>query len=310
VSHRSPVLLIGDPTDPHVQAVADRIIPERRVVIDAATLRPGVTAITPTGTGLKTVGGDEVVLPEGGSRGWLRRLAPAGWNHGTKLGSQAAAAMAAKMALVAAIIRDPKIEWVTSVDRLYAAENKLVQYRAAAAAGIRIPKTLITAKPDQLAAELGEPFILKPLGPGNFDADGVQHVVYVMPLHASDIAHADLLAAPFLGQSLVRAHTHLRVVTVGNEAWIAELDGRGLPLDWRSHAPAHSSFRPAQWPVVASQAITLAAGLGLGMTSQDWMVDDDGPVFTDMNPGGQWLFLPEAVAAPATRALARWLSAH
>lgn len=45
------------------------------------------------------------------------------------------------------------------------------------------------------------------------------------------------------------------------------------------------------------------------MTCQDWMVDDDGPVFTDINPGGQWLFLPSGVAMPATQTLAEWLMA-
>jgi hypothetical protein len=244
------------------------------------------------------------------TRGWLRRLAPAGWHHGAKLGSHEAAVMAARVALLAAIARDPKIEWVTSVDNLYAAENKIVQYRAAEAAGIRIPKTLISADPGRLAAELGEPFILKPLGPGNFEADGAQQVVYVTEHHANDLRDADLFAAPFLAQSLVLARTHLRVVTVREEAWVAELDGHGLPLDWRSHIPAHRSFRAANWPTVATEATALATSLGLGMTCQDWMIDDEGPVFTDINPGGQWLFLPEDVAEPATRALAGWLMAR
>ena len=199
--------------------------------------------------------------------------------------------MAARVALLAAIVRDPKIEWVTSVDNLYAAENKIVQYRAAEAAGIRIPKTLISADPDHLAAELGEPFILKPLGPGNFEANGTQHVVYVMEQHANDLRDADLFAAPFLAQSLVRARTHLRVVTVREAAWVAELDGHGLPLDWRSHMPAHRSFRAANWPAVAAEATALAASalatvlLGFGVYRLRLRLHADVPVGTCLSGG-------------------------
>jgi hypothetical protein len=310
VSRHSAVLLIGDPADPHLQAVADLVRPDRRVVIDAASLQPGVVAVAPGQTVLESADGTRVNVSDNPTRGWLRRLAPAAWNHGIMLGSHEAAVMAARVALIAAIVRDPKIEWVTSVDNLYAAENKIVQYRAAEAAGIRIPRTLISADPDHLVADLGVPFILKPLGPGNFEANGTQHVVYVTEQRANDLHDADLFAAPFLAQSLVRARTHLRVVTVWEEAWVAELDGHDLPLDWRSHIPAHHSFRAARWPTVAAEAAALAASLGLGMTCQDWMIDDEGPVFTDINPGGQWLFLPDEVAEPATRALAEWLMAR
>ena len=31
-------------------------------------------------------------------------------------------------------------------------------------------------------------------------------------------------------------------VTVGERAWVAELDATGLPLDWRANGPAHRSF--------------------------------------------------------------------
>jgi hypothetical protein len=54
-------------------------------------------------------------------------------------------------------------------------------------------------------------------------------------------------------------------------------------------------------------AVTLVSTLRAGFTSQDWTVDDAGPAFLDLNPGGQWLFLPDEVSAPATAALAAWL---
>lgn len=300
-------LLVGDLDDPHLRAVADLLPADRRVVLDAATLERALLLVTPEQTILKTESGDDVMLPPSPVRGWIRRLAPAGWDHSVQLGSHRAAVMASRVALLAAIMRDPSVSWITPVDQLYAAENKLTQYRAAASAGFRFPPTMIAIDRHDLAAELGEPFVLKPLGPGNFEADDRQHVVYVRPQYAADLEGVDLLEAPFLAQSVMSARKHLRIVTVRDDAWVAELDSEGLPLDWRSHGPAHTSFRAASWPHVRASAIQLAASLGVGMSAQDWLIDEEGPVFLDLNPGGQWLFLPEEVSRPATKALAGWL---
>jgi hypothetical protein len=307
VTVRQAALLIGDLTDPHLRAVADLLPANRKVVLDAATFETALVSVTPEQTILRTSAGDRVSLPGSSVKGWIRRLAPAGWDHGVQLGGHRAAVLASRVSLLAAMMRDPSVLWITPVDRLYAAENKITQYRAAATAGIRCPSTMIAMDRQVLAAELGDPFVLKPLGPGNFEADEHQHVVYVRPQYAADLDGVDLLEAPFLAQSVISAKKHLRIVTVREEAWVAELDPEGLPLDWRSHIPAHGAFRAASWPQVRASAIQLAAELEVGLSAQDWVIDDDGAVFLDLNPGGQWLFLPEAVSMPATKALAGWL---
>ncbi|MEH0827297.1 MULTISPECIES: ATP-grasp domain-containing protein [unclassified Micromonospora] len=245
-----------------------------------------------------------------GGRGWARRLAPAGWDHGVTLGSHAAAILSSRLALLAAILRDPNLTWLTSVDALFAAENKLVQYRAALAAALRVPPTLVSGSANDLRDELGDRFVLKPLGPSHFqDEEGRQKVVYVREVRAADLAGADLLDAPFLAQKIVSASLHLRVVTVRDRAWVAELDAVGVPLDWREHRRAHRDFTASnRWPEVEQAAVRLAAALHVGYSSQDWVVDADGPVFLDLNPGGQWLFLPEPVATSVAQAIADYLA--
>ncbi|MCA1671117.1 MAG: hypothetical protein LC799_02545, partial [Actinobacteria bacterium] len=116
--------------------------------------------------------------------------------------------------------------------------------------------------------------------------------------------------APFIAQQRIVARVHLRVVTVGARAWAAQLDARGLPLDWRQSATAHGSWTPASMPEVEAMAITVAHSIRTGYTSQDWIMDDRGKCwFIDGNPGGQWLFLPDEVAVPVTGAIADWLLA-
>jgi hypothetical protein len=304
------VIIVGDGADPHVRAVADCLPTNGTVIVDATTLHQVVHSLDPIKTTLIDVAGEKVELNAGNSsRGWLRRLAPAGWDHAVVLGGHTAAVLASRLTLLAAVLRDPALTLATPVDDLFAAENKLVQYRAAHEIGIRFPATLVSGRPRDLTQRLGEPFVLKPLGPGNFEQDGCQKVVYVRPVHAADIADTDLLDAPFLAQSLINARTHLRVVTVGDQAWVAELDGADLPVDWRESPPAHHGFKAsASWTDVEDAAVRLAARLGVGFSSQDWVVDDDGPTFLDLNPGGQWLFLPDAVTTPVARTLADWLA--
>lgn len=303
-------IVVGDGEDPHVRVVVEQLPGAGLVIIDAVRVPAIMARLGPTSTTITNVTGAPVeIRPDAAVRGWIRRLAPAGWNHGVTLGSHRSAVLAARLALLAAVLRDTAVDWLTAVDDLFNAENKIVQYRAAIASGARVPDFLVSGRPTDLSDYLGQRFVLKPLGPGNFEDDhGDQQVVFVREIQAAGLNAVDLLDAPFLAQRTVRGRCHLRVVTVGESAWAAELDATGLPLDWRADGPAHRSFHASsQWGEVERAAVTLASTLRAVFTSQDWIVDDAGPAFLDLNPGGQWLFLPDEINAPATTALAEWL---
>ena len=102
-------------------------------------------------------------------------------------------------------------------------------------------------------------------------------------------------ACSFLAQRAVRGRCHLRVVTVGERAWVAELNATGLPLDWRANGPAHRSFHASsRWGEVERAAVRLATTLRADFTSQDWIVDDSGrvraspPSANQKNSPGTW----------------------
>lgn len=248
----------------------------------------------------------------GASRGWVRRLAPAGWGHGQAIGSHPAVAQAAAISLIAGIARAPGIEWLTPIDPLLIAESKLVQMRAARALGIRIPRTVVTSSNDLAERELGPRVVIKPLGPGHFTtSEGAAAVVYATAVDLRDPQFSDLGPTPFLLQEPIAAQTHLRVVTVGERCWVTALSADGLPLDWRAEDSAHHSFQiaPSAPAGVAEAAPAVARKLGLGYSSQDWIVTPDQEVvLLDVNPAGQWLFLPEAIGSEVSRAIATWLS--
>lgn len=109
-------------------------------------------------------------------------------------------------------------------------------------------------------------------------------------------------------QPMIDARLHLRVVTVADRCWVAELDAAGLPLDWRASAEAHSSFQASDHSVVAEEAARLAVALDVGYSSQDWLIDANANAyFLDLNPAGQWLFLPDEISNAVTRHIAEWL---
>lgn len=220
------------------------MVPRGLVIVDAARLDAVVTNVDLRAVALVDVTGECCsVSAQTPARGWLRRLAPVAWDHGVRIGSHEAAVLASRLTLLAAILRDTAVSWVTPVDALYPAENKIVQYRAAAACGIRVPDTVVCTDPERLAHVLGEPFVLKPLGPGNFEQRDRQHVVHVRTVRAAELVGAELSLAPFLAQRVVKARWHLRVVTVGHQVWVAELPGTDIPLDWREHGPAIAHFK-------------------------------------------------------------------
>ena len=83
-------------------------------------------------------------------------------------------------------------------------------------------------------------------------------------------------------------------MTVGHRAfgWRRPRLGGGA-VDWRADDPSGSGFAAcgeSEFP----EAVAFAERLSLSFSVQDWLETADGPVFLEVNPQGQWLFLDEA----------------
>jgi len=239
--------------------------------------------------------------------GWLRRYAPSSWGIGTVSGSLESVTKRAFLTLVGAISRLGRTNWLTQLDALLAAEDRLLQLQSARALNIRVPETVVTSDPVEARDLLGDGFIVKPLSMGYYEASDGPKAVYTSSLTAPDLEKVDFGRAPFMAQERIDVQCHWRVVTVGDQAWSAMLSAQGRPLDWRQQEAAHSEWEPGGDSRILTQATQLAAGMHVRYSSQDWVVDDNGPAFLDFNPGGQWMFLPPAVSQPVTCAIARFL---
>lgn len=299
-------LLVGSESDFHLRAVAERLRQRhiQPLIFDADSLPQLGYSFSPDGI---TIGGTEVA---GGARGWLRRVAPSRWTTGQLVGSVADVSLRARVSLVASLTRFRNCEWLTRVDALQAAEDRLYQLAAARHIGIATPRTVVSADPDAVLPTLGSDAVLKPLVTGAFvDEHGQPQVVHTTELTEDLLATGDFGAAPFIAQERIEVRHHLRVVTARSEVRTAALDAQDWPLDWRMAEDAHSAWRRYDAPDVEAQALRLVGALGVGFSSQDWLVPENGPaVFIDLNPAGQWMFLPEDVAQPITESIVDFLS--
>ncbi|MHA6510849.1 hypothetical protein [Tessaracoccus sp. Y1736] len=302
-------LIIGNSTDPHITAVAAQLPRSGTVIVDASTLDHTLVELSGTAVILRDLADHLVVLNQFGARGWLRRLSPAGSDAGIVMGTQSAAKLAARLALLGSLVRDRHIRWLSDPSAVFAAENKITQYQIARLAGVPVPEWQVATSRDALA-RFGSSMVLKPLGPGSFrSVDGEDRVVFATEVAPGSLPTGNLLESPHLAQEKVRARLHLRVVTVNDHAWCAQLPADELTLDWRRDPDSHSGFvRATCWPEVESAAVKVAAAMSVGYSSQDWMVDEDGvPRFIDLNPGGQWLFLPDDLTDAVGHAISDWL---
>jgi len=302
-------LVVGRSEDPHAAAVAG-LASEKGghvVMVDAESLRDRQPKVDDQSVALKDERGRWVELK--GGRGWLRRLAPENWRDRVEPGSHEGVVREAWLVAMTMVIEFGRLEWLTPLARVFQAEDKLLQQRACRSLEIGFVPLVLATSRDDIPAGFGDELVVKPVAAGHFrDEAGLGRVVHATAMTREDERLELLGGAPFFIQPRLEAARHLRVVTVLDRAWVAALNATEMPLDWRAADEAHSSFEPVSEPTVSRDALRLADALGVAYSSQDWLVDTSGArYFLDLNPAGQWLFLPAEIADAVTEAISTWL---
>lgn len=304
-------IIIGEGDDPHVAAILvaldDRGV-TRPLVLNAELLSRSDYLYRDASlllAGVET----PLTAPR---QGWLRRFVPDSWRGELGGDSLMATERAAWMELLMAVVLGAEVEWLTTFANLDRAENKAVQYEVAARAGAPVPRWVVTSNVQSI--DVQDDWVAKPLGPAEYATDeGGLRLIFTRPLpHDRDWEGWSLLrGAPFILQQRLNARAHLRVVTVEKRAWTCVMR-RTAELDWRRDHEAHTSFEEpgSDFDVsdMEAMALRVARAHGAGFSSQDWIWDGERSWFVDLNPAGQWLFLPEPQAQGITSAIAEYLS--
>lgn len=205
--------------------------------------------------------------------------------------------------------------WMNHPSLVYTAECKMLQLCAAAGAGLRVPKTLVTNASADVAREFSaERVVLKTQEPVilRFDDARVDDRGFIyteFPGESSSLAPEDLADAPVIVQSEILDKTDVRVTAVGDRLFAAEVLSDLMPVggDWRRQKEA-IQFRPVDVPhCVASGIHDFMAELGLNFGALDFAVNGDGWSFLEVNPTGEWAWLVEQAGLPIDVAIADWL---
>jgi hypothetical protein len=196
--------------------------------------------------------------------------------------------------------------WVNDPLRTRTAANKLVQSAVAARAGFRVPKTLVSQEPDRIRQfydELGGQVVVKAVAGSPRSPLLTQQV---RPEHLED--PGPLVAVPALYQELIPGTVHLRINCFGDDVHAVEV--RSEVLDWRADLAVPMSAVPLA-PDLRDRVRSVLDDLGLRMGVVDLKVTPDGePVWLEVNPQGQFLFLQPLVDVDYLEAFSRFLVAE
>jgi hypothetical protein len=192
-----------------------------------------------------------------------------------------------RASLLGMFLTDFRGVWLDHPQAIARADNKLVQLRVASAAGFRVPRTLLSQDPDRIrsfAASLDAPMIIKTVA-GMLGVPSLTGKVTPEQLKND----GPLKACPAIYQELIPGRKHLRVHCFGNEVQSALIESE--LLDWRH--PMAVDVEPFTLPQrQKDQLLAILSEFDLKMGIFDLKLTDGGePVWLELNPQGQFLFI-------------------
>ena len=187
--------------------------------------------------------------------------------------------------------------WISDPDATQRAQNKLLQLSVARAVGLTVPATLVTSDPPtvrEFVRAQGGTVVAKTLT-GLLGTSLEAGRVTLNTLTEDD----EITVSATIYQEEVPGSDHLRVMVFGDAAHAARISSS--ELDWR--LANDQEVTPTQIsPELAAQLREVTRRLRLRMGVFDLKVRPDGqPVFLEVNPQGQFLFVEGMSDMPLAR---------
>lgn len=193
------------------------------------------------------------------------------------------------------------------------ARNKIYQLMLAKDQGFKIPKTLVSndveAISDFISSSRGAVFktftpYISPTG----------KVTYTTALSLLDVEkHRDSIrSGPGIIQELVKKKFELRITVVGEEVFAAKINSQyseSSKEDWRQDIFEDIYDIVYLDNGFIKKLLDLHKKFNLLYGAYDFIIDQHNePIFLEVNPSGQWMWLENALGFQISRSLARLLS--
>lgn len=190
--------------------------------------------------------------------------------------------------------------WINPPDRGGAMERKSSQLSIAQAAGFSVPETLISNDPQRIRAFVAahEAVVVKALGDMRWRSEDGEIAVPTTRISLADLDdEIAIRACPMIYQVEVRKEVEYRLVVMGADMMVVEIDSQRLPaaqLDWRGSV-RRLEIRQRPCPErLRVQAAAFMRRAGLVFGSFDLALSPTGDiVFFEINPQGQFLWIEE-----------------
>jgi hypothetical protein len=193
-----------------------------------------------------------------------------------------------KSALLGTLLDAFRGVWINHPEATARAEHKILQLRAAQAAGLKIPATYVGQDPCSLrvffAQHSLEKLVIKKVR-GTLDTPLL--TVRITPDDLTD--EASIRLCPAIYQVEVSGSLHLRLHVFGSEVIAVSVESNAL--DWRPNL--NVPMRPYNLDRIHKEKlIALNKALGLEMSIMDAKIDANGDlVWLEANPQGAFLFV-------------------
>lgn len=247
---------------------------------------------------------------------WYRR--PTAFDFGTDMG-EAELHFARNEAIqgVGGILRSTDCLWVNRPDADSVAELKPFQLAVAKRVGLRVPRTLLTNDPAEVAAlreRSDRPVVFKAFSGGVFRQPGGLPVGLLTTVVGDEVAaELDRVRHTMcMFQEYVDKAYELRVTVIGNTYFpvtIRSQDAAATVVDWRAeNEMRYGDHRPLPDEIV-KKTQALLTELGLVYAAVDFIVTPDGQyVFLEANPNGQFIWMQGDLGLPLAESMADLLT--
>mgnify|MGYP001571439320 CR=1 FL=1 len=198
--------------------------------------------------------------------------------------------------------------------------NKLYQMKIAHKLGFRIPDSMISNSPEELAEfanSHGGVAAVKMMSGHVFVLENTKDMwgIYTQMVEAKSFTTnaKNIKLSPILAQEYIAKKIELRVTIVGDSIFACAIhsqDSERTKHDWRRYDFSNVKHEVFNMPKeVESKLLTLMKEFGLSFGAVDMILTPENDfVFLEVNPQGQWGWIEELTGMPISNAIAENLA--
>jgi hypothetical protein len=316
---KESVLIIGQRPDPHIDIVVEKIksLGRKVVLFDRWSPAQGITFDL---TGRRGTGG-RVHTSEGdvdfagiASVWWrVKPVRPADFGLHTANIEEAFASREWMEMLrsLPKFLQD--VPWINVLSHQMRIGYKPRQLVLAQEVGLTCPETIITNRSDSVldGFELDTPLVYKTLSSFVQPPD---EIIFTNEVTQEQIraAGTEIALAPCIFQRKLAKKYEIRVTVVGEHVFSVGIDSQSdasTKVDWRRNQSREMYFKTKLSPKTEANLLAFHRNAGLVFATYDFILTpNEKEVFLECNPGGQWLWIEQALDLEISSCLAAILA--